>query len=113
MISTVLDRPAAPSSPARFPKRESIVQVESPSLSCADIAHHRRLPLRNPGGFVLAGIEPILAAVRLWRERSRTRRQLAAMSERELQDMGICRSEIADEIAHPFWRALAVANTAR
>ena len=111
MISTVLDRPEAPSSPARFPKRESIPQVEAPSLSCADMAHHRRLPLRNPGGFVLAGIEAILATVRLWRERGRARRQLAAMSERELQDMGICRSEIANEIAQPFWRALA--NAAR
>ncbi|HXQ08176.1 MAG TPA: DUF1127 domain-containing protein [Bradyrhizobium sp.] len=32
-----------------------------------------------------------------------TRRQLAAMTERELQDMGICRSEIADELNKPFW----------
>jgi uncharacterized protein YjiS (DUF1127 family) len=28
------------------------------------------------------------------------------MSERELQDIGICRSDIACEIAKPFWRAL-------
>jgi len=26
------------------------------------------------------------------------------MSERELQDIGICRAEIADEIGKPFWR---------
>jgi uncharacterized protein YjiS (DUF1127 family) len=34
------------------------------------------------------------------------------MSERELQDAGTCRSEIACEIAKPFWRALVVPNTA-
>jgi hypothetical protein len=26
------------------------------------------------------------------------------MSERELQDMGICRADIADEIGRPFWQ---------
>jgi uncharacterized protein YjiS (DUF1127 family) len=45
----------------------------------------------------------MLALVRIWRERRRARRQLAAMSERELQDIGICRSEIAHEIGKPFW----------
>jgi uncharacterized protein YjiS (DUF1127 family) len=35
--------------------------------------------------------------------RSRVRRQLAVMSERELQDMGTCRAEIADEVGKPFW----------
>ena len=49
-------------------------------------------------------IEDILTVVRVWRERRRTRRQLAVMSERELQDIGICRPEIADEIGKPFWR---------
>jgi uncharacterized protein YjiS (DUF1127 family) len=38
-----------------------------------------------------------------WRARSRVRRQLAVMSERELQDMGTCRAEIADEVGKPFW----------
>jgi uncharacterized protein YjiS (DUF1127 family) len=40
--------------------------------------------------------------VRTWRAR-RVRRQLAVMSERELQDMGTCRAEIADEVGKPFW----------
>jgi uncharacterized protein YjiS (DUF1127 family) len=26
------------------------------------------------------------------------------MSERELQDMGVCRADIADEIGRPFWK---------
>jgi len=50
-------------------------------------------------------IEVVLAFVRVWRQRRRHRCQLAAMNERELQDIGICRSEIANEIGKPFWRA--------
>ena len=64
----------------------------------------RRQP-RNPDGFALAAIEVVLAFARAWREHRRTRCQLAAMSERELQDMGTCRSEIVYEIGKPFWRA--------
>ena len=46
----------------------------------------------------------MLMLVRLWRERSRVRRQLAVMSERELHDIGKCWAEIADEAGKPFWR---------
>jgi uncharacterized protein YjiS (DUF1127 family) len=48
-------------------------------------------------------IEGMLASVRTWRARSRVRRQLAGMSERELQDMATCRAEISDEVGKPFW----------
>jgi uncharacterized protein YjiS (DUF1127 family) len=41
-----------------------------------------------------------------WRGRSRMRRQLAAMSDRELHDIGVCRAEVADEIGRPFWREM-------
>jgi uncharacterized protein YjiS (DUF1127 family) len=52
-----------------------------------------------------AVIEAIIARrVRLWRTRSRTRRQLAVMNAREWQDIGTCWSDIADEVAKPFWR---------
>jgi uncharacterized protein YjiS (DUF1127 family) len=105
MISTVLDRPKAPTSSARFPKRESVPQIEAPSLACADMTHDRPRPSRNSGGSALAIVEGLFALVRVWRERQRIRCQLAAMSERELQDMGVCRSEIAYEIGKPFWRA--------
>jgi uncharacterized protein YjiS (DUF1127 family) len=46
----------------------------------------------------------MLMLVRLWCERDRVRRRLAAMNARELQDMGTCWSEIAEEIGKPFWR---------
>jgi uncharacterized protein YjiS (DUF1127 family) len=48
----------------------------------------------------------MIALVRVWRDRHRARRQLAVMSERELQDIGICRAELADEIGKPFWREM-------
>jgi uncharacterized protein YjiS (DUF1127 family) len=105
MISTALDRLEAPPSSGRFPKRESSPRVETLSRVCTDNSHDRRRQSRNPAGFALAVIEVILAFVRVWREHRRTRCQLAAMSERELQDIGICRSEIAFEIGKPFWRA--------
>jgi uncharacterized protein YjiS (DUF1127 family) len=41
--------------------------------------------------------------IRGWRERGRVRRRLAAMNDRELQDIGTCWSEIAGEINKPFW----------
>jgi uncharacterized protein YjiS (DUF1127 family) len=52
---------------------------------------------------VLAG--NILATVRIWRARARFRRELAARSERELQDMGTCWSSVAHEVSKPFWRS--------
>jgi uncharacterized protein (TIGR00369 family) len=65
------------------------------------------------GGSALAVIEVVLAFGRVWRQRRRNRCQLAAMSERELQDIGICRSEIASEIGKPFWRTFEAATAIR
>jgi uncharacterized protein YjiS (DUF1127 family) len=67
------------------------------STVCADNNPQRGLARRSP----LLG--DILARVQTWRARSRVRRQLAVMSERELQDIGTCWSEIADEAGKPFW----------
>ena len=62
--------------------------------------HRPGIATDSPGALV----RNILAIVALWRARARVRRELAARSERELQDMGTCRSSIADEISKPFWR---------
>lgn len=47
----------------------------------------------------------VFSMVQIWRARARCRRELAALSERELQDMGTNWSSIADEVSKPFWRA--------
>jgi uncharacterized protein YjiS (DUF1127 family) len=47
----------------------------------------------------------IVSMVRIWRARARSRRELAARSARELQDMGTCWSSIAHEVSKPFWRS--------
>ncbi|MES2602792.1 MAG: DUF1127 domain-containing protein [Pseudomonadota bacterium] len=41
---------------------------------------------------------------RTWRRRSRERRQLAAMSERDVNDMGMSWAEATAEIEKPCWR---------
>jgi uncharacterized protein YjiS (DUF1127 family) len=57
---------------------------------------------RKLSSSTFAFFEGILARVRTWRAR-RVRRQLAVMSERELQDMGTSWAEIADEVGKLFW----------
>jgi uncharacterized protein YjiS (DUF1127 family) len=56
-----------------------------------------------------SGIARIVKSVRAttsrWRDRVRYRRALARLSERELIDIGICWSQIAEEASKPFWRA--------
>ena len=74
-------------------------------MIATDTIHDRRPQSRNRYGSALGAIEVMLAYVRVWRERRRTRRELAAMSERELRDIGIYWSDIASEIGKPFWRA--------
>jgi uncharacterized protein YjiS (DUF1127 family) len=50
-------------------------------------------------------IRSLRETLSVWRSRRRARSQLAAMSDRELQDIGTCRSEIAEDLDKPFWRA--------
>lgn len=38
-------------------------------------------------------------------QRARTRRQLATLDARMLEDIGISRAEMLDEAAKPFWKA--------
>jgi uncharacterized protein YjiS (DUF1127 family) len=43
--------------------------------------------------------------LRTWQERARARRELARFGERELHDIGVSWSTIAEEVNKPFWRA--------
>lgn len=45
-----------------------------------------------------------VALVRIWIARSRERRQLAAMTMRELRDIRITRYDALTEAGKPFWR---------
>jgi uncharacterized protein YjiS (DUF1127 family) len=65
--------------------------------------YHRQSGM--PANALAILVRNILAIVKIWRTRARMRRELAARSERELQDMGTCWSSIADEVSKPFWRA--------
>jgi uncharacterized protein YjiS (DUF1127 family) len=59
------------------------------------------------GGFramVVTAIRATRATCAVWRARARYRRALARMSERELTDVGVSWSEIANEAGKPFWR---------
>ena len=47
----------------------------------------------------------LLETVHLWRQRYRTRQELARFSDRELHDVGMSWSELVHEIEKPFWRA--------
>ncbi len=46
----------------------------------------------------------LLAKLRLWRERARTRAALAEVDVRSLRDAGIAPTQAAFEASQPFWR---------
>jgi len=68
------------------------------------IAEGRRQHRRPLSYSPLAIARSMRMLVGTWRERSRVRRQLAVMSERELHDIGKCWPEIAYEVSKPLWR---------
>jgi uncharacterized protein YjiS (DUF1127 family) len=41
----------------------------------------------------------------MWRDRRRQRRELAQWTDRDLHDVGLSWSDIANEAEKPFWRA--------
>jgi uncharacterized protein YjiS (DUF1127 family) len=46
----------------------------------------------------------LAATLRQWRRNARERRELAALAERELHDMGVSSADVWNEISQPFWR---------
>jgi uncharacterized protein YjiS (DUF1127 family) len=86
-----------------FPKNGSW-RADALSSACAEDRRRRRRRSRDFAGSTLAAIAAIVGGVRGWQQRRRDLCRLAVMSERELQDIGICRADIADEIGKPFWR---------
>jgi uncharacterized protein YjiS (DUF1127 family) len=43
--------------------------------------------------------------IHIWRQRIRQRRELAQWTDRDLHDVGLSWSDIAQEAEKPFWRA--------
>jgi uncharacterized protein YjiS (DUF1127 family) len=94
------------------PKWYKVSFVEGPNQ--ADIGFNRVLQepkmstythetmINHHGTGILSQIGETL---RTWRQRYRSRRELASWSERELHDIGISWSDIAYETEKPFWRA--------
>jgi len=50
-------------------------------------------------------LDALRALVREWRRRVRTRRELSALCDRALRDIGITRYDALHETRKPFWRA--------
>ena len=46
----------------------------------------------------------VMEMLTLWHDRSVQRRALAGLSEHQLHDIGLSRSQISHEIDKPFWR---------
>ncbi len=51
-----------------------------------------------------ARLSQLLHTLRLWQLRTRSRRQLAQLDDRQLADIGISASERREELDKPFWR---------
>lgn len=50
-------------------------------------------------------LQDFAALYKEWRDRARGRAELAALSDRELRDIGMTRYDARYEIGKPFWRA--------
>jgi uncharacterized protein YjiS (DUF1127 family) len=56
----------------------------------------------NHGSGLLAQLRETL---HVWRQRYQSRQELTQWTDRDLHDVGLSWSDIADEAAKPFWRA--------
>ncbi|WP_374310448.1 DUF1127 domain-containing protein [Dongia sp.] len=56
---------------------------------------------KEPQDLLIRLIDWVIEAM----ERGRQRRTLAALSDYQLHDLGLSRSDVAEETAKPFWRA--------
>ncbi|WP_313303805.1 DUF1127 domain-containing protein [Stutzerimonas balearica] len=63
--------------------------------------NRQRIPLHHP----LRWFDEwrLLARLRRWHRLARQRRQLAALDEHALKDLGLSRADIEAEISRPFW----------
>ena len=62
------------------------------------------LPRKPSGLKLLPLLKRTAASVSNWAENARTRRQLAELTDQQLADIGVSRSERMEELDKPFWR---------
>ena len=62
-------------------------------------------PVYSSPSPALLNLIRLRALLLVWAQRARQRRQLAELSDRQLDDVGISRSEAMDEARKPFWRS--------
>jgi uncharacterized protein YjiS (DUF1127 family) len=74
------------------------------SLACAssDVSLSGRAR-RRAETWPLTAIRRIMAAIRLWRGRARSRQELRELGDHMLKDIGLRREEIGTEFRTPFW----------
>ena len=69
------------------------------------IAHHGLSGLRAPVPHVDGVMHKAQAVLNTWRQRARSRNELAHMTDMDLHDIGLSRMDVVTEVAKPFWRA--------
>src|SRR5215469_5517367 len=65
------------------------------------------LSARRPSGVILASVPAprgLASLVSLWWQRSRERRQLLLLTDRDLHDLDLTRIDVQREARKPFWR---------
>jgi uncharacterized protein YjiS (DUF1127 family) len=76
----------------------SVLQHGLPSWVSPDVPLTRRVPRR-----AVAARRRIVAAIRLWRWRARSRQQLRELSDHLLKDIGLYREELGYGYPKPLW----------
>jgi uncharacterized protein YjiS (DUF1127 family) len=87
----------APQDRARLSRMNPPFPTEAATAAITDDG----LTNHQPSGFFPRAL---CATLRRWRRRARERAQLAAMSERELHDLGLSHGSLYAELQKPFWR---------
>jgi len=65
------------------------------------------LSARRPSGVMVApgpALRGLSSLLRLWWQRSRERRQLALLTDRDLHDLALTRIDAQREARKPFWK---------
>jgi len=75
-------------------------------LATTSLINSQPLAARQWGDGRQSLLARIGSTLRQWRQRSRERRALASLTERELADFGASTADVYRELSAPFWRSL-------